>query len=74
MIKCKLNKKKNYLRLKVRDSLPVVTTETLALIQSIYEGIVDKSPKAAEEYKNALIGVLLDPNSPIFKKGADLYE
>lgn len=74
MIKCKANRKKSYLKLKAGGTLREITTESLAIIQSIHEEIAAKNPEAAKDYKNTLLGVLLDPDSPIFKEGADLYE
>lgn len=74
MIKCKINKKKNFAKIKAGGSLNELIVESLAIIQGTYNSIAESNPEAAKEYKNTLIGVLLDPNSPIFKKGADLYE
>lgn len=74
MIKCKISKKKNLAKIKAGGTLRELVVESLAIIQGTYDSIAESDPEAAKEYKNTLIGVLLDPKSPIFKKGADLYE
>ena len=74
MIKCKISKKKKRSRIKANSTPSELVVETLALVQVLYDGLAKDDHEAAMEYKNTLIGVLLDPNSPIFKKGAALYE
>lgn len=74
MLRCRMNKKKNRARVKAGGKLSELVTESAAIIRIVYESLAKTNPEAAKEYRRTLMGVLLDPNSPIFKKGADLYE
>ena len=69
MIKCNIKRGSNVLvssKGQVGDLIP----ETLLLIQQIYLGIKNQNPEAAEQYKLAIIGGTLDPNSLVWKDGA----
>lgn len=68
MIKCKINKTKGNGHLKTTGDIDTVLVETLTLIKQLYRGIVQQSPDAAKHFKNTIIGVLLDPNSPVWKE------
>ena len=66
MLKCKI-KRDGIVRVKVNGTAKELMIETAAAISEIYNGINKKSQIAASEYKMHLIGLLLDPNSPVWK-------
>lgn len=39
------------------------------VILEIYRAISKKNPEEAKKFKNRLIGLLLDPDSPVWKEG-----
>lgn len=43
-------------------------SETAVVIQLVYRGIRAKNPALAQAYKNHLLGLLLDPESPVWKE------
>ena len=67
MIKCKIDRKKNYCKVATKGELGHITTETLGLIATIYEGLKEKSPEAADVYKRTIQASIIDPESPLFK-------
>lgn len=67
MLKCNINREKNKFRVKAKGIPRNLLAETTVLISAVYEGISRTSPEAATQYKNTLIGVLLDPDSPVWK-------
>lgn len=67
MIKCKI-KSNGSIRVKASGTVKDLTVETAALIEDIYQSIHQQNPEAAKGYKNTLIGILLDPNSPVWKE------
>ena len=66
MIKCKIMRDKS-VKVEASGTAKDLMVETLALIKNIANEINKKSPEAAYEYRRTLIGVLLDPNSPVWK-------
>lgn len=68
MLKCNIDKDKGKGYLKSKGDIDNVIVETLTLIKQLYRGIVQQSPDAAKHFKNTIIGVLLDPNSPVWKE------
>lgn len=66
MIKCKINRGKK-LRFKTSGTGEDITKETAVLISIIYKGIHRNDPRVAEAYKNILLGILLDPDTPVWK-------
>lgn len=67
MLKCKVSKRKDVIRVKAKGIPKDLMLETAMVIRTVYEGISRTSPEAATQYKNTLIGVLLDPDSPVWK-------
>lgn len=67
MIKCKI-KISGHIQVKASGTVKDLTVETAALIEDIYQSIHQKNPEAAKGYKNTLIGILLDPKSPVWKE------
>jgi hypothetical protein len=67
MIKCNI-KRDGHVRVKASGTAHDLTVETSALIEDIYQSIHQQNPEAAKGYKNTLIGILLDPNSPVWKE------
>lgn len=66
MLKCKVSKLKNVVRIKAKGTAKDLLTETTMVICTVYQGVKETSPEAAAAYKNMLIGVLLDPESPVW--------
>lgn len=67
MLKCKI-KREGTIRVKATGTAHDLMVETAAAIQEVYNGIKKKNPEAAAGYKSHLIGLLLDPNSPVWKE------
>lgn len=68
MIKCKMKcNGRGYVKVQTYGGLGDLVIETAALVSQIYDGIERQNPEAAKVYKNTLIGMLLDPKSPVFK-------
>ena len=68
MLKCHIDKKKNKIWTKANGTAADLMVETAATIQAIYQNINKKNPEAAKGYKTHLLGLLLDPESPIWKE------
>ena len=68
MIKCNINRKKGKVWVKSSGTAEEMMVETAALVQLIYQGIHKENPEAAKVYKTKLIGVLLDPKTPVWKE------
>ena len=70
MLKCNI-KRSGTIRVKASGTPQDLMVETAAVINEVYNGINKTSQVAANEYKLKLIGLLLDPNSPVWKEGAE---
>lgn len=68
MIKCRIDKEKDIVRIKTKGTGETINTELFFLIQQIYRGIRSQNESAAEFFRTTTIGVLLDPNSPVWKE------
>ena len=68
MLKCNINRKKNRVRIKGDGTAYDLMLETSCLIGDVYRNIKKSAPADAQGFKNALIGVLLDPDSPVWKE------
>lgn len=67
MLKCNI-KKGGMVRVKASGTAQDLMVETGTLIQEVYRNINQASPGAAKAYKLKLLGVLLDPESPVWKE------
>ena len=67
MIKCKI-KKGGTVRVKASGTAQDMMAETAALIQEVHRSINEQNPEAAKGYKLHLLGLLLDPKSPVWKE------
>lgn len=67
MLKCNI-KKGGTIRIKATGTAEDLTVETGMVIKQIYQSIRLQNPAAAEGYKLTLIGMLLDPDSPVWKE------
>lgn len=67
MIKCTI-KKDSAIWVKASGTAQDLTAETGAAIKMIYLSIKKDNPEAAKGYKLHLLGLLLDPNSPVWKE------
>lgn len=66
MLKCNI-KKGGTIRVKASGTAQDLMVETCALIQEIYRNINQANPDAANGYKRHLLGMLLNPDSPVWK-------
>lgn len=66
MLKCKV-RRKGSIRVKATGTAQDLMVETAAVIKEIHNGISRENAMAASKYKMALIGTLLDPDSPVWK-------
>lgn len=66
MIKCKINRPKRIF-LKARGTAHDLMIETAVVIQLIYSAIYKENKEGAEMFKKNLLGVLLDPETPVWK-------
>ena len=67
MIKCNI-KKGRRIRVNASGTAEEITVETGMAIKMIYQAINKENPEAAEGYKLHLLGLLLDPESPVWKE------
>ena len=67
MLKCKI-KKGGTVRVKASGTAQDLMVETGALIQEVYRNIRKQNPVAAKGYRSHLLGLLLDPKSPVWKE------
>ena len=56
------------LRVKVNGTAHQIAVETAMAVKLIYDSIHKNNQDAANEYKLKLIGMLLDPDSPVWKE------
>ena len=69
MLKCHIRRgKRGHQWVKTAGTADDIMVELSALISLIYQGINRKNPEAAKMFRNQLIGVLLDPTSPVWKE------
>ena len=66
MLKCNI-KLNGHVRVKATGTAEDVMVETAALIEEVYRGIRKQNPEAAAGYRKRLMGLLLDPKSPVWK-------
>lgn len=71
MIKCHINKKKSKIWVHTNGTAQDVMVESAVLIKQIFQGIHQENPEAAMDYKNRLLGVLLDPKTPVWNKAKE---
>ena len=67
MLKCNINRHKKKQWTKGTGTPADLMVETAALIGTGYKYIRQECPDAAQPYKHELIGLLLDPASPVWK-------
>lgn len=68
MLKCKIDKKTGRIRVHTKGDLSTITTEVLTLFKDLHRNIEQQNPEAAKEFKNTVIGAMLDPRSPVWKE------
>lgn len=71
MLKCNINKAKKKVHIKGEGTPHDLMVETACLIHDVFHHIHKEAPDAANEYKMKLIGMLLDPESPVWKEGTE---
>lgn len=67
MLKCNI-KKGRTIKVTATGTAEDLTVETGMVVQQIYRNIRQQNPEAADGYKLTLIGLLLDPKSPVWKE------
>lgn len=67
MLKCNI-KHGGKVRVTAGGTAKDIMVETGVLIREIYRNINRQNPEAAQGYKKYLIGLLLDPDSPVWKE------
>ena len=65
MIKCKIKNPKA--KVTAKGTTKDLVTDTAVLIRVVYSELYEGNKELAEQYKNTLIAVLLDPKSPVWK-------
>lgn len=68
MLKCRINKKRRMSWVRGSGTAREVLLEIAILIMVVYQGLMEKNPEVAKAFKNELLGVLLDPRSPVWKE------
>lgn len=69
MLKCNIKKGgKGKVWVKASGTAEDLTVETGMVVQQIYRSIREQNPEAAKGYKLHLLGLLLDPKSPVWKE------
>lgn len=68
MLKCKIDKKTGRIRVHTKGDLGTITAEVLCLFKDVHRNIERQNPEAAKEFKNTVIGAMLDPRSPVWKE------
>ena len=68
MLKCKIDKKTGRIYVKTKGDLTTIAVEALVLLKRLHCGIERQNPEAAKEFKNVVIGTMLDPRSPVWKE------
>lgn len=67
MLKININKKKDRMKIQVAGTGREIMVETCFIIETIHRHMHQQNPEAAVAYKNHLLGVLLDPKSPVWQ-------
>lgn len=68
MLKCNINKEKKKVWVKANGTSRTLMLEVVCLIRDIYHHINAQAPDAAGQFRNDLLGMLLDPKSPVWKE------
>lgn len=68
MLKCNI-KTNGMVWVKASGTASDLVPEVGMVIMEIFRALHKKNPEAAKQFKNRLIGVLLDPETPVWKEG-----
>lgn len=68
MLKCNISRAKNKVWVKAKGTAQEMMVEAGMAIATVYRTIRKENPEAAEGFKNNLIGLLLDPKSPVWEE------
>ena len=66
MLKCHIDRAKKKVWVKAKGTPHDLMVETTCLIRDIFHHINQEVPDAAKEYKMKLLGMLLNPESPVW--------
>ena len=69
MLKCNIKRNRGG-PIKACGTAEDLMAEVGVVIKKVYQAIHKQNPEAAKEFKNHLIGLLLDPKSPVWKEKA----
>ena len=67
MLKLRIDRKKDYVRVKAKGKLQEITTETQMAVKMVFLSLHEQNPAIADEFRRNMIAAMIDPNSPIFK-------
>ena len=67
MLKCHI-KKSGRVQVKASGTASELVPAVGMVILEIFRAIHKKNPEAAKQFKNRLLGLLLDPKSPVWKE------
>lgn len=71
MLKCKI-KRGSRIRVESKGTCDDLVAETGVLVQEVYRGIKQANQEVAQQYRLSVIGLLLDPKSPVWSdQGVD---
>lgn len=68
MLKCKVVKENGHVRVKAKGSPNTLAVESCAIIMDCFKELNRQYPAAADEYKRTVLGMMLDPSSPVWKE------
>ena len=68
MLKCNINRAKRKVWVKGDGTAEDLMVELSTLIATLHNHIRKENPEAAKGFKNQLLGLLLDPKSPVWKE------
>lgn len=67
MLKCNINSKGlGLVKVRARGTAEDLVPEVGMVVKMVHNNIHRESPEAAKVFKNRLIGLLLDPKSPVW--------
>lgn len=68
MLKCNIQKKKGFVRVKAKGTPYELALETSAVIEDCYKNLHLQNPEAAAEYKRTMLSLVIAPGSPVWKE------
>ena len=63
-------KVKNH-KARIKGTARELTVEISAAIKTIHDGMLETSPQLADNFKQNIIAIITDPDSPLWEKGKE---